>query len=288
LVSLPKENNLKAWQKAFPAEIPEGEKLLLMDSALIFKDLHNMPLAVRSVIQEMVKCMSAGMQYYSRLCQRRGQLRLRNLREVNQYCFFVAGIVGEALVQLVTLADPQLKKAQQLILGAQHFGLFLQKINLLKDQMEDEKKGRFFIYNRSEVRCSLGDNARGAWEFFKALPLQQRGFRIFCAHSLFLGVASLPWIDSSFENQKMLKIPRAATQKLFGLIEGNIDNNNFLETLFKDLMKKGDLALTSPLVPVKKERVEKNDDQWFNRFYHGKLRVQEFAALGIKNGLPEC
>ena len=149
----PQEENLKEWQKAFPEEIPEGEKLLLMDSALIFKDLHDVPFTVRGVIQDMVECMSAGMQYYSRLRRQRGQLRLRNLREVNQYCFFVAGVVGETLARLVTVVEPQLKVAQRLVLEAHHFGLFLQKINLLKDQMDDEREGRFFVHSRPESRC---------------------------------------------------------------------------------------------------------------------------------------
>jgi len=282
----PKGDNLKAWQKVFPTEIPEGEKFLILDSALIFKDLHHVPLTVRGVIQRLVKCMSGGMQYYSQLRKQRGQLRLLNLKEVNQYCFFVAGIVGEALAQLVILVEPQLKKIQQLALNTHHFGLFLQKINLLKDQMEDEKQGRFFIHNRSEIRRSLSYNVQGAWNFLKALPVQQKGFRIFCAHSLFLGLASLPWIEGSYENKKMKKIPRAATEKLFVLIERHIDDNDFLENLFKDLVEEGDLELEISSIP-KKERVKlaNKGEQWFTHsyqdFYQGQLQAQDFVTLGM-------
>ncbi|MCC7405012.1 MAG: squalene/phytoene synthase family protein, partial [Bdellovibrionales bacterium] len=283
LTAPPVDERMADWQQAFPSEIPEGERLLLMDSTLIFKDLHAVPLTVRGVIQEMVECMSAGMQYYSRLRRQRGQLRLRNLREVNQYCFFVAGVVGETLARLVTVVEPQLKVAQRLVVQAHHFGLFLQKINLLKDQLDDEREGRFFVHSRPEIRRSLAKNALGAWQFLANIPVSQRGFRLFCGHSLFLGLASLPWIEKAYVRKLADKIPRAATMELFGLIERNIDDNQYLESLFYDLAEAGSLEIHGVAESVTQDFVgpSQRDEDWFNRLYRGELQAADFVDLGM-------
>ncbi len=168
LLNPPQPELVRSWNQQFPLEIPEGEKLLLRDSALVFGELHGTPLTVRAVIQEMIVCMSAGMQHYSRLRKQRGQVRLINLREVNQYCFFVAGIVGETLAQLVRHVEPQVRAARTFVLEAHHFGLFLQKINLLKDQFKDEQEGRFFVHSREEIKESLNRNSLGAWRFLES------------------------------------------------------------------------------------------------------------------------
>ena len=73
-----------------------------------------------------------------------GHLKLGSLKEVNQYCFFVAGVVGEALAKLVSHVEPQFQTAKFRILDAHHFGLFLQKVNILKDQVNDRGEGREF------------------------------------------------------------------------------------------------------------------------------------------------
>src|SRR5690606_5400606 len=116
-----------AWGEAFPPDIPEGEKALLLDSRRIFEDLHQSPAPIRTTIQEMVISMSAGMQHFIGRKQN-GELRLAGLREVNQYCFFVAGIVGETLAKLVAAVDSRVKINRRLLRDAHSFGLFLQKV----------------------------------------------------------------------------------------------------------------------------------------------------------------
>ena len=73
---------------------------------------------------------------------------------------------------------------------AYHFGLFLQKVNILKDQQEDEAAGRFLVPDRRALLASLRDNARGALQYILALPRGERGYRIFCAWSLMIGAVT--------------------------------------------------------------------------------------------------
>ncbi|MBK7842325.1 MAG: squalene/phytoene synthase family protein [Bdellovibrionales bacterium] len=284
LLNPPPPELVRSWNQQFPQEIPEGEKILLRDSALVFGELHGTPLTVRAVIQEMIVCMSAGMQHYSRLRKQRGQVRLINLREVNQYCFFVAGIVGETLAQLVRHVEPQVRAARKFVLEAHHFGLFLQKINLLKDQFKDEQEGRFFIHSREEIKESLNRNSLGAWRFLESLPIQQRGFRLFCAQSLFLGLASLPWVEKSHSKGKKVKIPRLATMKLFDVLKRNINDNLFLEGLFGELAKEAGLKpdfSASGKISSAKASFLLSDGDWLCGVYRGQLHSEDFFDLGM-------
>jgi phytoene/squalene synthetase len=212
-----KASEVQAWGALFPSNIPDGEKELIQDAHLLFSELHSMPRAVRQSMQDTVLRMSAGMRHYS---SPDNSLRLSNLFEVNRYCYFVAGIVGELLTRLVL----QYRKeddflSEDLIKNAFHFGLFLQKVNLLKDQIQDEKENRFLVPDRELLLASLRENARGSIAYLTSIPKEEKGFRVFCAWSLFLGAASLPWIAQSFEQKDGTKIPRSITQELLEVVE---------------------------------------------------------------------
>ena len=100
------------WGARFPKSIPNGEKDLLADAHLLFQDLHDLPKPVRRHIQDTVLRMSAGMRHYGQ--DPTGALRLSDLGEVNRYCYFVAGVVGELLTRLVLEAWPDFKPRHDL------------------------------------------------------------------------------------------------------------------------------------------------------------------------------
>src|SRR5690606_15896421 len=143
-------NRINEWIAALPMDLPEGEKLLVADSTQLFSDLHEAPVTVRTIIQSLAGSMARGMRHFVARGDD-GHLRLRNLQEVNQYCFFVAGIVGEALSQLLSVIDSKIQLSRKFLIDAHHFGLFLQNVNLLKDQTADESAGRFLVSSRDEV-----------------------------------------------------------------------------------------------------------------------------------------
>jgi phytoene/squalene synthetase len=227
LEKLPSQEKVAAWSAQFPSSIPEGEKDLLKETHLLFQDLHKLPIKVKTAMQERIQEMSSGMKDYSTRTKN-GSLRLLDLSDVNRYCYFVAGIVGELLTKLLMEFRSDFIPAPETMKDAVHFGLFLQKINLLKDQKGDEIEGRFLVPHREELLASLFENAKGALTYVKALPLVEKGYRTFCAWSLFLGAASLDWIN------KGSKIPRAVTEKLLTKIESIVTDNIALEAAFQE------------------------------------------------------
>jgi phytoene/squalene synthetase len=273
LEQAPTSEQAKAWADSFPADIPTSERLLLEDSDRCFRNLQNLPEGVQVKIRGSVLNMYRGMRFFLAERREKGSLRLRTLADVNQYCFFVAGLVGELLTELVRQRHPQLPATSRLFLDAHHFGLFLQKINLLKDQSGDEKEGRYLVPSRKEMLASLAHDAEGAIRYLQAMPVTEKGFRLFCAWSLFLGLASLPWIEKSSILGVLMKIPRLVTEKLLGRVEKVIDDNQALAALFKEMMPSLPLLVPvgRPLAPL----------PWMEKIYQGALGKEDFRELGM-------
>lgn len=263
---------VESWVALFP-QVPEGELALLKDAHRIFSDMHALPLSVAEKIRRPVLNMFRGMRYFSRERAEGSVLRLKTIADVNQYCFFVAGVVGDLLTELVAERWPAFRANPRAALDAHHFGLFLQKINLLKDQAADEKEGRFLVPSRAELLASLKQDAEGALRYLLSLPIAEKGFRLFCAWSLFLGLASIPWAERSWAQGILGKIPRLLTQKLLASVEAVIDDNQALLALFQKMLPKfprSNLG-SGQLRPI----------PWMGQVYEGNLSEIDFAALGM-------
>ncbi|MGZ3668816.1 MAG: squalene/phytoene synthase family protein, partial [Bdellovibrionota bacterium] len=265
------EEQARSWAALFPP-ILEGERALLEDSARMFSDLRSLPPGVSEKIRRPVMNMFRGMRFFAR-GQRHGQaIRLASIAEVNQYCFFVAGLVGDLLTELVAERWPSMKVTSRTYVDAHHFGLFLQKVNLLKDQAADEKEGRFLVPSRPELIASLRRDAEGALRYLQSLPIAEKGFRLFCGWSLFLGLASLPWAERSWAKGIFSKIPRIVTQKLLGTVERVIDDNQALLALFQKML---------PAAAISGARAASGSLPWFRSVYDGRLREEDLAELGM-------
>ncbi len=78
--------------------------------------------------------------------ERDGVLQLGDIDDMRNYCYVVAGIVGEMLTELFLLDRPQLDPvAAELRRDAAKFGEALQLVNILKDVAGDAEEGRSFV-----------------------------------------------------------------------------------------------------------------------------------------------
>jgi phytoene/squalene synthetase len=237
----PSRDSVAAWASNFPESIPAGEKALLRDAYQILADFHDAQFEERPVLAAPILSMSAGMAHYMkrRANEPDRQVRLRTLAEVNRYCFFVAGVVGEILTGLLRVQHAKSSSPDRLVqldeMDACRFGLFLQKINLLKDQSVDEASGRHWLPDRQAVFRSVAEDACHAHRYFQAIPDGFEDFRLFCAWALYLGLASLPGIEQ--------KLPRLEAFKLLGEIEASITDRDQLARLFDRLFARAFASL---------------------------------------------
>lgn len=264
--------SVKVLVERIPQSIDEGELKLMGDVEAVFQDIHALPAPVKQIVRDLVGSMSSGMQHFC-LANPDGVLRLKNLNEVNAYCFFVAGVVGELLAKLLAKFDSSFELSQLSILRAHHFGLFLQKVNLLKDQVGDEKVGRHLIPSRTVVEDSARENAENAFRFLEELPPAQSEFRRFCAWSLFLGLESLVVARDSVKGGRVLKIARTRAEEIISAIEDALDQSGALERLFQDAASRlgwMDLPKSRSTGPV---------PEWLPKLYKGPLTTQNLSDL---------
>ncbi|HKU37796.1 MAG TPA: squalene/phytoene synthase family protein [Polyangiales bacterium] len=106
--------------------------------------------ALRPLAREQIRLhlerTASGMAEFVARTDGQGALQLDTLHELRDYCFVVAGIVGELLTELYVLGCPQLAKvAPRLRERAPLFGEGLQLVNILKDVHPDAEEGRVYL-----------------------------------------------------------------------------------------------------------------------------------------------
>lgn len=208
--------------------VKEGEIKLIEDAPLVFDRLQSFAPDVRSVITSPVVSMAQGMRsYVLRSHAEGGRLVLRNVADVNRYCFFVAGVVGEILNGLLRIAGLNRGiKIESSLADGFRFGLFLQKVNILKDRKGDLQEGRDLVPDVSLVSASAIEDSECAFRYILAIPLEFESYRLFCAWSFFLGLASLRHIGRGE------KIGRLETVALLAQVELAIRSDEKLARMF--------------------------------------------------------
>ena len=277
----PDTEAVRVWATEIPEDIPESEKVLLDASEAFFSDFHDLDDNVQEALRPSILQMTYGMKHFCKgYKDERGELKLDHLQDTNQYCFFVAGVVGELLTRLAEIELPGYQAKQGTLLKAVHFGLYLQKINILKDQLGDLKEGRNFISSRDQVRRSLVTNVENAFAYILEIPKEDKGFRTFCAWSLFLGLVSLPYIDKSWEKKKEIKISRTEAFLTLRKVKSVIKDDVALEKIFRKYISADELksSLGKGKAPTEKP--------WFLDIYEGELSPEDFQELGML-GLTE-
>ena len=122
-------------------------------------------------------------------------------------------------LDMLEQVEPRFQATRAKVLEAHHFGQFLQKVNLLKDQLTDISEGREFVFSRDELKQSLARNATGAMDFLHSIPFGQREFRLFCAWSLFLELATIPAADRAHRKSQLGKVGRTEAEAVIAQTE---------------------------------------------------------------------
>jgi farnesyl-diphosphate farnesyltransferase len=140
---------------------------------------------------------------------REGSLTLHSIQELKDYCYIVAGIVGEMLSELFLLDRPELSGiAGYLRERAATFGEALQLVNILKDSAGDAEEGRRYLPAEvpiSEVFALARRDLGVAGEYIHALQkaAAPRGLIEFTALPVRLAWAALEKVEKSGPGSKV-------------------------------------------------------------------------------------
>ena len=165
----------------------------------------------RAAIQRDLRRTVRGMAGFVRRGDERGNLRLRSLRELRDYCYAVAGIVGEMLTELFLLdADRLASSAGRLRRRSRFFGEALQLVNILKDSDSDATEGRVYLpssVDRARVFALARRDLAIAAAYVRILQDAgaPEGFVAFTGSPAVLARASLARIESSAPGAKLTR-----------------------------------------------------------------------------------
>jgi len=149
---------------------------LLSEIPFVLSCLHALPGPGRDILREHVRRSAEGM---IEVVARSGVdrvLRLGSIPELRDYCYVVAGIVGEMLTELFLLNHPRVGPARDFLRARSRlFGEALQLVNILKDAEVDEREGRIYLppAQQADVMALAREDLRAATEY--TLALQRHG-----------------------------------------------------------------------------------------------------------------
>ncbi len=123
------------------------DEALCRSAGMVFRAFRNLPASDRDAVRLHILDLSLGMRMYAARAERLGGFRLRDLEDLERYCYYVAGTVGELLTPLFAASVPGLGPEDRAALQvrAAPFGLGLQLVNIVKDVAEDLERGVLFL-----------------------------------------------------------------------------------------------------------------------------------------------
>jgi len=211
----------------------------------------------RGELKRCVILMCAGMGRFQEGKSPRG---LRNLSDLNDYCYYVAGVVGELLTQLFCDYSVDIsKRGAPLRKLAVSFGQGLQMTNILKDLWQDKdrgacwlpqdifKKAGFDLSELSRERCPNGfakglselmaithGHLKNALSYTLLLPRNETGLRKFCLWAIGMAIFTLQKINgrSHFTAGEEVKISRRSVKGIILATRFTVRSNVLLKILF--------------------------------------------------------
>jgi farnesyl-diphosphate farnesyltransferase len=148
-----------------------------------------------------------------------GGLVLRDLEDLREYCYAVAGIVGELLTEMFLRRDPALEPERDALMDlAPAFGEALQLVNILKDAPSDAGEGRLYIppgVDRAEVVILARADLVQANDYIALLERAGGSPRIraFCTLPVRLAEATLERLDAGAS-----KLSREEVMSIFATV----------------------------------------------------------------------
>jgi farnesyl-diphosphate farnesyltransferase len=211
----------------------------------------------RTAIERCVRVMCEGMHHFQRIASVRG---LERMADLDDYCYYVAGVVGEMLTQLFCAYSPAIDaKRAPLEKLSVSFAEGLQLTNILKDVWEDRERGACWlpreIFERHGVALETLQvqhqppgfaagmrelvgiahaHLRDALSFTLLLPQAEVGIRRFCLWAIGLAVLTLRSIEQTpgFTSGSQVKISHAAVAATQVLSNAGVRHDWLLRRLF--------------------------------------------------------
>lgn len=240
------------YRQATPLPNVQHHELLIL-TPYILDQLSLLPqdysTEVRSHVARVIRQMEEWVASHDDL----NHLRLQRLKDLDDYCYSVAGIVGELITSLISIYRPTLENTRLLFMRTLETacGAGLQLTNIVKDVFRDHLEGRYYIppdylpfedgqsYERMTpmIAYAYRNLCLGA-EYACALPAEERQIRLAVLVPLMLAVATLVHLlgrlDRLFSGEE-LKISREQVGQVLSLADNVAGDNKAVRSAWKEL-----------------------------------------------------
>ena len=200
----------RAWVETPPVE-NQWYVDLLGDTPGVLKAFSELSPRAQEIIRAYLQQTVHGMTSYVQRGGAASVLQLRDLSDLRDYCYVVAGLVGEMLTELFVLERPSLVPADRFLRErARYFGECLQLTNILKDADDDVPEGRSYL-PKGVARYRVFELARQDLELAEeyVLALQAhgapRGLVAFTALPALLASATLDRVEQEGPGAKITR-----------------------------------------------------------------------------------
>ncbi len=234
-----------------------AERDLVLNMARVVRVTARFPEPQRLAIQRCIEIMCGGMHRFQQTASVRGLPRLSDL---DDYCYYVAGVVGQMLTELFCDYSAQIRqKRAALHEVAVSFAQGLQMTNILKDVWEDRSRGACWlpqeVFSRhgvdlAQISAAAPDprfdaamheltgvahaHLRNALAFTLLIPSRETGIRRFCLWAIGLAVLTLRRIEAKpgYTCGAQVKVSHTAVAMVRLLTQLSVRNDWMLRRLF--------------------------------------------------------
>jgi farnesyl-diphosphate farnesyltransferase len=226
---------------------------LLRQTPFLMAQLRALPAPYAQVIVEHVTRTAEGMQSWIERLDNKNTLSFSRLKQLDDYCYTVAGIVGEMLTTLFAIYSPHIEEGRLLYLRTLEIGYAagLQLTNIIKDSFRDHTEGRHYI---PPQYLPLGPNDTSdrvipilvyayrhlvqGIEYVLGVPPEESGIRKFCLIPVVLAAATLDRLlqhRADLYSGADVKINRTKVFELLNEVDQVACDDNLIQQLWKQL-----------------------------------------------------
>ncbi|MCA9753537.1 MAG: phytoene/squalene synthase family protein [Gemmatimonadetes bacterium] len=243
--------------------VPPAELRLVRDAERVFRSYEQLPGDTRAIIGSHVAETARGMERFARERTQSGLLRLETWKDLDEYCYYVAGTIGIMLTRLFATHRPRVARTdvRKLTALSTSFGRGLQLTNILKGVGPDRREGRVYLPAEALARHASGpselleresrtavaavvqeiipkalQDLEDALRYTTLLPRREPRLRLFCLWPLFAAVRTLGVISDQpgvVDEHAQPKISRADLYREMALAIAHVGSNGRLRRRFE-------------------------------------------------------
>lgn len=235
LEKVPVESFVQPCLQALKNYGNQDELDLIAHTPTVLRILHTCAHSDQQAVSRCVSIMSEGMSHFHGKQSKEG---LKDLREFEEYCYVVAGVVGELLTTIFSNHSPafarQIQNQEDLAIA---FGQALQMTNILKDSPEDRERGVSWKpaeISQSQLLNIAYEKLQDSLKYILLIPKEELGMRRFCFLAFGLAVMTLSKIAerTEFSHKDEVKLSRETVMTFYSFTKLAVKSDLAMKAFF--------------------------------------------------------